>query len=110
MSMRIHPFGALAFLVALPAWAQSAEGGAMYRCPGNDYNNTISASEAEKLHCKKVENASVTVIQSATPGPRPRPRRRLPDPFRPSRKRCRRPTPPRCAPARATPGAVSKAG
>jgi hypothetical protein len=37
----------------------------MYRCPGNDYNNTITAAEAEKLHCKKVENASVTVIQSA---------------------------------------------
>lgn len=67
--MRIHPFvPALAFLVALPASPQSAEGGAMYRCPGNDYNNTISASEAEKLRCKKVENASVTVIQSAKPG------------------------------------------
>ncbi len=68
MSMRIHPLAAaLAFLVALPASSQSADGGALYRCPGNDYNNTISASEAEKLHCKKVENASVTVIQSATP-------------------------------------------
>jgi hypothetical protein len=40
----------------------------MYRCPGNDYNNTLTASEAEKLHCKKVENAPVTVIQSAKPG------------------------------------------
>ena len=39
----------------------------LYRCPGNDYNNTISASEAEKLHCKGVENASVTVIRSARP-------------------------------------------
>jgi hypothetical protein len=68
MSIRILPLGAaLALAVALPASAQSADGvGAMYRCPGNDYNNTITASEAEKLHCKKVENASLTVIQSAT--------------------------------------------
>lgn len=68
MSLRILPLGAaLALVVALPASAQSADAvGAMYRCPGNDYNNTITASEAEKLHCKKIENASVTVIQSAT--------------------------------------------
>jgi hypothetical protein len=67
MSMRIHPLGAaLAFVVALPAWPQSTDVGAMYRCPGNDYNNTISASEAEKLRCKKVD-ASVTIIQSAKP-------------------------------------------
>ena len=70
MSIRIPFLGAaVALVVALPAWPQSAEGvGAMYRCPGNDYNNTITASEAEKLRCKKVENASVTVIQSASPG------------------------------------------
>jgi len=68
MSMRITPFVAvLAFVATLPVAAQSAETGTLYRCPGNDYNNTISASEAEKLHCKKVENASVTVIQSARP-------------------------------------------
>ena len=65
MSMRISSFAAaLAFVVTLPAAAQSGETGTLYRCPGNDYSNTISASEAEKLHCKKVENASVTVIQS----------------------------------------------
>ena len=70
MSIRISFLGAaVALVVALPAWPQSADGvGAMYRCPGNDYNNTITAAEAEKLRCKKVENASVTVIQSASPG------------------------------------------
>jgi len=70
MSIRIPSLGvALALVAALPAWSQSADGvGAMYRCPGNDYNNTISAAEAEKLRCKKVENASVTVIQPATTG------------------------------------------
>jgi hypothetical protein len=77
MSMRIHFFGAaLAFFVALPAVAQApqaADGTVMYRCPGNDYSNTISASEAEKRHCKKVENAAVTVLQSADAASAPPP-------------------------------------
>ena len=70
MGMRIHHLlgAALATgVVALPALAQSTEGSVMYRCPGNDYSNTLSPSEAEKLHCKRVENASVTVIQSTPP-------------------------------------------
>ena len=67
--MRLHHVvPALAVLFALPASPQTADTGAMYRCPGNDYNNTLTASEAEKLRCKKVENAAVTVIQSAKPG------------------------------------------
>jgi hypothetical protein len=40
-----------------------------YRCPGNDYRNTISAKEAEKLGCKKLEGAPVTVIQMTKPRP-----------------------------------------
>ena len=48
MSIRIPSLGAaLALVVAFPAGSQSADGvGAMYRCPGNDYNNTLTASEA----------------------------------------------------------------
>ena len=66
MSMRITPFVAvLAFVVTLPVAAQSAETGTLYRCPGNDYNNTLTPSEAEKLHCKKVENAAVSIVRSA---------------------------------------------
>jgi hypothetical protein len=70
MSIRIPFLGAaLTLVVASSAWSQSADGvGAMYRCPGNDYNNTLTPSEAEKLRCKKIENAAVTVIQSAQPG------------------------------------------
>jgi hypothetical protein len=74
MNMRISSLaGALALVVALPAAAQSSDGGVMYRCPGNDYSNTISASEAEKRKCKKVENAAVTVIQSADAASAPPP-------------------------------------
>src|SRR5947208_1569192 len=59
--IRIASLGAaLAPVVALPAWAQSADSvGAMYRCPGNDDNNTSTPAEAEKLHCNKVENAAL---------------------------------------------------
>jgi hypothetical protein len=45
------------------------EGTVTYRCPNNDYKNTISAKEAEKLGCKKLENAPVTVIQMTKPRP-----------------------------------------
>jgi len=70
MSIRIPSLGAaLALAAASAASAQSGDSvGAMYRCPGNDYSNTITAAEAEKLHCKKVENATVTVMQSAGGG------------------------------------------
>lgn len=70
--MRIPFFGAASTvlagsLAALPAWPQTADSGVMYRCPGNDYSNTISAAEAEKLRCKKVENAAVTIMRAARP-------------------------------------------
>jgi hypothetical protein len=49
------------------AQASSSEGTVTYRCPGNDYKNTISAKEAEKLGCKKLEGAPITVIQTSKP-------------------------------------------
>jgi hypothetical protein len=63
MSPRLALLVASLTLAASSAWAQSGSG-ALYRCPGNDYSNTLSASEAEKLHCKKVENAAVSVVSS----------------------------------------------
>ena len=47
--------------------ADAPDSSVMYRCPGNDYKNTISAKEAEKLGCHKVEGAPVTVIQTVRP-------------------------------------------
>ena len=47
--------------------ADSVDTTVLYRCPGNDYRNTITAKEAEKLGCRKVEGAPVTVIQSTRP-------------------------------------------
>jgi hypothetical protein len=50
------------------ALAQTGEGGSeMYRCPGNDYKNTISAQEAQKLGCKKIDGAPITIIQTVKP-------------------------------------------
>jgi hypothetical protein len=49
------------------AQASAAEGSVTYRCPGNDYKNTISAKEADKLGCKKLEGAPISVIQTSKP-------------------------------------------
>jgi hypothetical protein len=56
-------------LVALlwPAATRAAEGQTMYRCPGNEYNNTLSAKEAKDKGCKTIEGAPITIIQSVKP-------------------------------------------
>jgi hypothetical protein len=58
----------IAAAAAASAQASAAEGTVTYRCPGNEYKNTISAKEAEKAGCKKLEGNPITVIQ----GPKPR--------------------------------------
>ena len=57
---------ALSLAAAVAAHAADA-GGVMYRCPGNDYNNTISAKEAKDRGCKTLEGAPITVIQTTRP-------------------------------------------
>ena len=53
---------------AVPApGAEAADGSVMYRCPGNDYKNTISAKEADRLGCKRIEGAPVTIMQMTKP-------------------------------------------
>jgi hypothetical protein len=47
--------------------ADTPDSSVMYRCPGNDYKNTITAKEAERLGCKKIEGAPVTIIQMTKP-------------------------------------------
>jgi hypothetical protein len=55
---------------AMPTLAADApDASVMYRCPGNDYKNTISAKEAEKLGCRKIEGAPVTIMQMTKPRP-----------------------------------------
>lgn len=52
----------------LPApGAETPDSSVMYRCPGNDYKNTITAKEADKLGCKRIEGAPVTIIQMTKP-------------------------------------------
>jgi hypothetical protein len=71
MSLHPHTHLLVAAMVAFAAMAAGAadavDSSVLYRCPGNDYRNTISAKEAEKLGCRKVEGAPVTVIQSTRP-------------------------------------------
>jgi hypothetical protein len=55
---------------AVPALsAETPDSSVMYRCPGNDYKNTITAKDAEKLGCKRIEGAPVTIIQMTKPRP-----------------------------------------
>jgi hypothetical protein len=71
MSLPTSLFRCAALLLAcgaVPALAAD-DSSVMYRCPGNDYKNTISAKEAEKLGCKRIEGAPVTVIQMTKPRP-----------------------------------------
>jgi hypothetical protein len=53
----------LALAAALPTLAAPADTGTMYRCPGNDYNNTITAKEAKDKGCKTIDGAPITIIQ-----------------------------------------------
>ena len=71
--MSLHTLSQLrvaALLACVAGAASAAEGvdsSVLYRCPGNDYRNTITAREAERMGCRKVEGAPVTVIQSSRP-------------------------------------------
>ena len=71
MSLPPLPFRCAALLLACAAMpalgADTPDSSVMYRCPGNDYKNTITAKEAEKLGCKRIEGAPVTVIQMTKP-------------------------------------------
>ena len=71
MSLPPLPFRCAVLLLACAAMpalgADTPDSSVMYRCPGNDYKNTITAKEAEKLGCKRIEGAPVTVIQMTKP-------------------------------------------
>jgi hypothetical protein len=56
-----------AFAGGAAAQASTSEGNVTYRCPGNDYKNTISAKEADRLGCKKLVGEPITVIQMTKP-------------------------------------------
>ncbi len=68
---RIHflAVAALGFASASAHAAETADASVMYRCPGNDYKNTITAKDAERLGCRKIEGAPVTIMQMTKPRP-----------------------------------------
>jgi hypothetical protein len=55
------------FLAAAGFATASWSEGTMWRCPGNEYNNTLSAKEAQAKGCKTIEGAPITVIQGSKP-------------------------------------------
>ena len=46
-----------------------AQGSTVYRCPGNNFTNSITAKEADAKGCKPVEGGNVTVVQSPKRAP-----------------------------------------
>ncbi len=71
LRIRFHALAAAALACAATAAApaEPADASVMYRCPGNDYKNTISAKEADKLGCRKIEGAPITIMQMTKPRP-----------------------------------------
>jgi hypothetical protein len=58
---------ALALSCAFMGCARAADASVMYRCPGNEYNNTLSPKEAKDKNCKTIEGAPITIIQGTKP-------------------------------------------
>ena len=72
---------------AVPRAAQQRQASVIYRCPGNDYTNTLAPQEAKSAAASTIEGAPITVIQ--THASRGRRRRRACR--RPARRRRRQP-------------------
>ena len=63
----VSVLAAIAALLAAASAHSASDGQTMYRCPGNEYNNTFSAKEAKEKGCKTIEGAPITIIQSVKP-------------------------------------------
>jgi hypothetical protein len=66
--------------------------GAVYRCPGNNFTNSISPKEAQTRGCKPVEGGNVTVVSTPRPTAAPpaaAPARRPGDKVDPAEQRAR---------------------
>lgn len=65
--MRVFPHTAVALASWSLATAALAQGAVVYRCPGNNFTNAITAKEAEARGCRPVEGGNVTVVESPKP-------------------------------------------
>ncbi len=64
---RVLVAAVLAGAAGLPFAAETADPNVTYKCPGNLYQNGLSAKEAEKQGCKRLEGAAVTIMQMTKP-------------------------------------------
>lgn len=71
MTLRTASWAAAALLVgaAAPAWGAEGPSGTVYRCPGNPvlYTDQLTPKQAQEKGCRTIENAPITVMQSARP-------------------------------------------
>lgn len=66
--MRRLPESVVLLIGLLSAGAVHAQS-AVYRCPGNNFTNSISAKEAQTRGCKAVEGGNVTIVTTPKPPP-----------------------------------------
>jgi hypothetical protein len=64
---RVLVAAALAAAATSALAAETADPNVTYKCPGNLYQNGLSAKEAEKQGCKRLEGAPVTIMQMTKP-------------------------------------------
>ena len=71
MTLRTASWAAAALLVgaAAPAWGAEGPSGTVHRCPGNPvlYTDQLTPKQAQEKGCRTIENAPITVMQSARP-------------------------------------------
>lgn len=70
--MRRWPLATLTVAGALCAAAPAlAQGGTVYRCPGNPvlYTDQLSPQEARERNCTTIEGAPITIVQTRRPTP-----------------------------------------
>ncbi len=61
LAMTMRNFTAC-LLLALPVSVAWAQGGTVYRCPGNVYTSEISDKEAKERNCRTIEGAPITIV------------------------------------------------
>ncbi|AKJ30013.1 hypothetical protein [Caldimonas brevitalea] len=65
--MRCLPVSLTLVFCVLTAAAVQAQG-QVYRCPGNNFTNSISPKDADARGCKVVDGGNVTIVQTRPPG------------------------------------------
>jgi hypothetical protein len=71
--MRCPIMRCLALLLLTAPLCALAQGGTVYRCPGNVYTSEITDKEAKERGCRTIEGAPITIVSPPQRKPAPTP-------------------------------------